>query len=405
MVAITESLRPGTAADRVDGEVPPRVAEPESPEAFAAALAYASAERLATVIRGGGSKITWGRPPATVDLVVSTRRLNHLIAHRHGDLTVTAQAGMTLRDLNAVLRAERQWLPIDSAFDEATVGGIVATNDAGPSRHRNGTPRDLVIGITLALTDGRLVKAGGTVVKNVAGYDLGKLVSGSHGTLAGIADVTFKLVPIPASSATLVARYDDLGVFTRDVAAVDGSQIEAAAFDVRAEAADMPFQLKLRIATSPVARDAQMTSARALVTGQSTVLTDSTERATWAEQLDVMARGDAAVRCSWLPSRLAAVLTMLGELQQGSGVQMVFTGRVLGAGAIALSGDVTALASVIERLRASADLGNVVLLRGSHELKERVDVWGPARPSDRVARAVKNSLDPAGILNAGRGPI
>jgi glycolate oxidase FAD binding subunit len=402
---ITESLRPGTAADRVDGEVPPQVAEPESPDAFAAALAYASAERLATVIRGGGSKITWGRPPAAVDLVVSTRRLNHLIAHRHGDLTVTAQAGMTLRDLNAALRAERQWLPIDSAFDEATVGGIVATNDAGPSRHRNGTPRDLVIGITLALTDGRLVKAGGTVVKNVAGYDLGKLVSGSHGTLAGIADVTFKLVPIPASSATLVAGYDDLGVFTRDVAALDGSQIEAAAFDVRAEAADMPFQLKLRIATSPAARDAQMASARALVAGQSTVLTDSTERATWVEQLDVMSRGDATVRFSWLPSKLAQVLTLLGELQQRSGVQIVLTGRVLGAGAIALSGDVMSLASVIERLRADADVGNVVVLRGSHELKERVDVWGPARPSDRVARAVKHSLDPAGILNAGRGPI
>src|SRR5687767_2754078 len=215
---ITESLRPGTAADRVDGEVPPQVAEPESPEAFAAALAYASKERLATVIRGGGSKIAWGRPPAAVDLVVSTQRLNRLIAHRHGDLTVTAQAGMTLRDLNVALSAERQWLPIDSAFHDATVGGIVATNDAGPSRHRNGTPRDLVIGITLALTDGRLVKAGGTVVKNVAGYDLGKLVSGSHGTLAGIADVTFKLVPIPASSATLVAGYDDLAAFTRDVA-------------------------------------------------------------------------------------------------------------------------------------------------------------------------------------------
>jgi glycolate oxidase FAD binding subunit len=402
---ITESLRPGTAADRVDGEVPPQVAEPESPDAFAAALAYASAERLATVIRGGGSKITWGRPPAAVDLVVSTRRLNHLIAHRHGDLTVTAQAGMTLRDLNVALRAERQWLPIDSAFDEATVGGIVATNDAGPSRHRNGTPRDLVIGITLALTDGRLVKAGGTVVKNVAGYDLGKLVSGSHGTLAGIADVTFKLVPIPASSATLVAGYDDLGVFTRDVAALDGSQIEAAAFDVRAEAADMPFQLKLRIATSPAARDAQIASARALVAGQSTVLTDSTERATWVEQLDVMSRGDATVRFSWLPSKLAQVLTLLGELQQRSGVQIVLTGRVLGAGAIALSGDVMSLASVIERLRADADVGNVVVLRGSHELKERVDVWGPARPSDRVARAVKHSLDPAGILNAGRGPI
>jgi glycolate oxidase FAD binding subunit len=402
---ITESLRPGTAADRVDGEVPPQVAEPESPEAFAAALAYASKERLATVIRGGGSKISWGRTPAAVDLVVSTQRLNRLIAHRHGDLTVTAQAGMPLRDLNVALSAERQWLPIDSAFNDATVGGIVATNDAGPSRHRNGTPRDLVIGITLALTDGRLVKAGGTVVKNVAGYDLGKLVSGSHGTLAGIADVTFKLVPIPASSATLVAGYDDLAAFTRDVATLDGSQIEAAAFDVRAEASATPFQLKLRIATSPAARDAQIAAARALVAGQSTVLTDATERATWAEQLDVMARGDATVRFSWLPSRLPQLLTTLGELQQSSAIQIVFTGRVLGAGAIAISGDVTALASVIARLRADADLGNVVLLRGSHELKQRVDVWGPARPSDRVALAVKNALDPAGILNAGRGPI
>src|SRR5215207_10963702 len=133
------SFRPGTAADRVDGEVPPRVTEPDSAEGFAAALAYASAERLATVVRGGGSKTTWGRPPAVVDLVVSTRRLNRLIAHRHGDLTVTVQGGITLRDLNRALNAERQWLPIDSAFPEATIGGIVATNDSGPSRHRNGT--------------------------------------------------------------------------------------------------------------------------------------------------------------------------------------------------------------------------------------------------------------------------
>ncbi len=140
---------------------------------------------------------------------------------------------MTLRDLNGALSAERQWLPIDSAFDEATIGGIVATNDAGPSRHRHGTPRDLIIGITLALTDGRLVKAGGTVVKNVAGYDLGKLVSGSHGTLAGIADITFKLVPVPQASATLVASYTDPAALAGDVAALDASQIEAAAFDIR----------------------------------------------------------------------------------------------------------------------------------------------------------------------------
>ena len=277
------------------------------------------AERLPTVIRGGGTKLSWGRPPATVDLVVSTSRLTRLIAHRHGDLTATVQAGMTLRDLNAALSAERQWLPIDSAFDEATIGGIVATNDAGPSRHRNGTPRDLVIGITLALTDGRLVKAGGTVVKNVAGYDLGKLVSGSHGTLAGIVDVTFKLVPVPQSSATLVAWYTDANALARDVAALDASQIEPAAFDLRAEEGDTPFQLKLRIATSPAARDAQIAAARALVSGQADVLTDVAERAAWAAQLDALPHGDATVRFSWLPARLPQVLALLEEMQRRRG--------------------------------------------------------------------------------------
>jgi len=402
---LIDCLRPGTVADRVDGEVPPQVAEPDSPQAFADALKHASGERLPTVIRGGGTKLTWGRPPAAVDLVVSTTKLNRLIAHRHGDLTATVQAGMTLRDLNAALNAERQWLPIDHAFDEATIGGIVATNDAGPSRHRNGTPRDLVIGITLALTDGRLVKAGGTVVKNVAGYDLGKLVSGSHGTLAGIVDVTFKLVPVPQSSATLVAWYADSTRLARDAAALDASQIEPAAFDIRVEDGERPYQLKLRIATSPAARDAQIAAAWALISGDGAVLTDVAERATWAAQLDTMSEGDATVRFGWLPARLPPVLTLLEEMRSVDGVGVTFTGRVLGAGVARLTGEVAALAAAIGRLRGSADVGNVVLLRGSHDLKERVDVWGPGQASDRVARAVKKTLDPMGILNAGRGPI
>jgi glycolate dehydrogenase FAD-binding subunit len=397
-------LRAGTAADRVDGEVPPHVAQPDTPHAFADALKHASAERLPTVISGGGTKLSWGRPPATVDLVVSTSRLNRLIAHRHGDLTATVQAGMKLRDLNAALSGEHQWLPIDSAFDDATIGGVVATNDSGPSRHRHGTPRDLVIGITLALTDGRLVKAGGTVVKNVAGYDLGKLVSGSHGTLAGIVDVTFKLVPIPQTSATLVAWYSDAATLARDVAALDATQIEPAAFDIRADDGEAPFQLKLRIATSPAARDAQIAAARALVSAQTTILTDMAEQATWAAQMDLMSHGDATVRFSWLPSRLPQVLALLAELQR-TGVRVFFAGRVLGTGAARLSGDLSALAAFVERLRASSDVGNVVLLRGSRELKQRVDVWGPERSSDAVARAIKRTLDPAGILNAGRGPI
>ena len=403
-MSTVDSFRPGTAADRVDGEVPPQVAEPDSPEAFAAVLAHASTERLVTVIRGGGTKLSWGRPPATVDLVISTSRLTRLIAHRHGDLTTTVQAGMTLRDLNAALSAERQWLPVESAFSEATIGGMVATNESGPSRHRNGTPRDLIIGITLALTDGRLVKAGGTVVKNVAGYDLGKLMSGSHGALAGIVDVTFKLVPVPQTSATLVASYTDPAALTRDVAAIDASQIEPAAFDVRCDA-EAPLQLKLRVATSPAARDAQLAAAKALVSGQASLLTDMAERETWAAQIDAPWHGDATVRFSWLPAALPKVLAILSEIRDTDSVSVTFAGRVIGAGLARLSGDTRALAAAVRRLRASSDLGHVVLLRGSRELKEMVDVWGPPRSSDGAVRALKQMFDPAGILNAGRGPI
>ena len=404
-MAVPDCFRPGTAADRVDGEVPPQVAEPDSPEAFAGVLAHATAERLATVMRGGGTKLSWGRHPDNLDLVVSTTRLTRLIAHRHGDLTATVQAGMTLRDLNVALSAERQWLPIDSAFDHATIGGIVATNDAGPSRHRHGTPRDLIIGITLALTDGRLVKAGGTVVKNVAGYDLGKLVSGSHGTLAGIVDVTFKLVPVPQTSATLVASYADPDTLARDVAALDASQIEPAAFDIRSEDGETPLQLKLRVATSPAARDAQIAAARALISGQATILTDSAERETWQAQLDAPWHGDAAVRLSWLPTKLLHVLDMLSGIRRTDRVSVTFVGRVVGTGLARLSGDVRGLAAAIQRLRSSDDVGNVVMLRGSRELKETVDVWGVPRSSDSAVRSLKRMFDPAGILNADRGPI
>jgi glycolate oxidase FAD binding subunit len=418
--------RPGTEADAIDGVVPRSIAEPETPEAFAETLAHASRERLQTIIRGGGSKIAWGRPPRSVDLVVSTRRLARLVAHRHGDLTVTVQAGMRLQDLNRALRAHNQWLPVESAFDDATVGGIVATNDAGPSRFRNGTPRDLVIGMTLALTDGRLVKSGGTVVKNVAGYDLGRLMAGSHGTLAGIADVTFKLVPIPAASSTLVVMYGETQVdaLVRDVAALASSQIEPSAFDVTVGAGDVPYRLQLRIATSPAATDAQIAAARALVSGESSVVRSGTplpplvpgrpavpgweidaEQAWWRSHEGAPWRGDACVRLAWLPARLPQVIALVGEIQHVDEVGATLTAHVGGSGLLRLSASAPALIASIERLRASRDVGNVVVLRGPREVREAVDVWGPPRESDRVVRALKQMFDPAGILNAGRGPV
>ena len=217
-MTVAEQSRPGTPADAVDGVTPRFVAEPASGAACAAVLAAASAARQATVLRGGGTKIGWARPVDAVDLVVSTAGLSDLLVHRDGDLTATVGAGVPLSRLNTTLAARGQWLPVDSAFAATTVGGMLATNDSGPLRHRFGTPRDLLIGITLALTDGRLVKSGGTVVKNVAGYDLGKLVTGSYGALAAIVDATFKLLPLPHASATLSAVYTDPSALAADAA-------------------------------------------------------------------------------------------------------------------------------------------------------------------------------------------
>ena len=166
--------------------------------------------------------------------MLSTARLLSPLLHRDGDLTATVGAGVRLADLNAHLDQKGQWLPVESPFRRRhRSAALVATNESGPFRHRFGTPRDLLIGVTLALPDGRLVKSGGTVVKNVAGYDLGRLISGSMGSLAVIVDATFKLAPLPQASATLRLRCEHATAMAAACAAVSSSQLEPAAFDLR----------------------------------------------------------------------------------------------------------------------------------------------------------------------------
>ena len=401
---IAASMRQGSAADAVDGVMPRHVAEPADANELASTLQAASRDKQITVLRGGGTKLGWGRPVAAIDLIVSTAKLNTLLVHRHGDMTATAHAGVSLAQFNRELARHGQWLPIDSAFDAATIGGIVATNDSGPVRHRYGTPRDLLIGVTLALTDGRIVKAGGHVVKNVAGYDLGKLASGSFGTLAAIVDATFKLLPIPQASATLDASYDDGEVLARDVMQVSTSQLEPMAFDVMLDGGQ--YRLRLLFASSPEAVSAQIESAQRLLSKPSTVVTGDPEMDLWTDQVRSPWAGTGAViRFGWLPAKLEEITTLMHDVQQIAG-SIVMCGRVgMGAGLMRVDGDVRAQAALVERLRSSVWVGNVAVLRASHDLKQHVDVWGPASSAADAVRALKGMFDPAGILNAGRGPI
>jgi glycolate oxidase FAD binding subunit len=271
-------------------------------------------------------------------------------------------------------------------------------------RHRHGTPRDLLIGVSLALTDGRLVKAGGTVVKNVAGYDLGKLVSGSFGTLGAIVDATFKLLPIPQASATLDAAYDDGDVLARDVMQVSTSQLEPMAFDVMLDGGE--YRLRLLFASSPAAVRAQIESAQRLLSKPSSILTDERELEVWNGHVRSPWSGTGAViRFGWLPAKLAEVTTVMNDVQTIAG-PVVMAGRVgTGAGLLRVDADVRSQVAVVERLRSSVWVGNVSVLRADVELKRHVDVWGQQSSSFDASRALKEMFDPTGILNAGRGPV
>ena len=197
-----EYVREGTALDAIDGRTPTLVLDPASEQEIATVLARCSEHGLAVAPRGGGTKLGWGNPPRALDIVLSLERLGNLVEHAHGDMTATIQAGMRFADVQTALAENGQMLALDVEHPEhATIGGIVATNDSGALRLRYGGVRDQIIGITVARADGVVAHGGGRVVKNVAGYDLPKLYTGSLGSLGIITQATFRLYPLPAEGA------------------------------------------------------------------------------------------------------------------------------------------------------------------------------------------------------------
>jgi glycolate oxidase FAD binding subunit len=398
--------RQGTSADAIDGVIPTTVAEPSTAEDVGALLEVASRDARSVVARGAGTKLGWGAPPRSVDMLLSTVRLNALVAHRHGDLTATVQAGASLAAVNQQLAQHRQWIPLDPPFAErATIGGIVATNDSGPRRHRYGAPRDLIIGVEFARADGQLAKGGGIVVKNVAGYDLPRLMAGSFGSLSVIVAATFKLYPMTAASKTLVVDLKearDLGVLS---AAVLGSHLTPTALEFETH----PLRLLLRFESIPAAVDQQAVNASTLISENgfsAHAVSGLEEEALWKQhEQPVWSGPGAVVKVSLLPTALAG---FLGTLDSRVGMaNYVAAGRAgLAVFLVRIEGDTSAQARAIEAIRSTLPVGSgsAVIVRGSPELRAQADVWGPIGDGLSLMRAVKRRFDPAGILNAGRGP-
>src|SRR5271157_4906444 len=236
-----QNLRAAVPGDVVCGVLPQFVAEPENERQLAAALAFANHAGIAVVPRGGGTKMDWGNPPKKAELVLSTARLNRILEHVWADLTVTLEAGCTLQSLRKTLAQHGQRLAFDGLWPEhATIGGVLSTNDSGTLRMRFGALRDLIIGVTLALPDGTLAKSGGKVVKNVAGYDLPKLATGSLGTLGIITQAIFRLHPVPRESRTLSFSNADTPTMNALVLAIQDCNMVPTGVQIRAQSSSPP---------------------------------------------------------------------------------------------------------------------------------------------------------------------
>src|SRR5437879_11547004 len=221
-----ENVRAAIAADAVTGVQPKRVVEAGTESEISESLRLSNVAGLAVIPRGSGTKFGWGNPPARADLVLSTARLNEIIEHAWADLTVTVEAGCTIQRLQETLAEHGQRLALDPLWPEkATIGGVLSANDSGALRLRFGALRDLIIGVTIALADGTLASSGGKVVKNVAGYDLPKLVTGALGTLGVITRAVFRLHPLPRNTRSFSAATANAEEAQRFVLAVQDSKL------------------------------------------------------------------------------------------------------------------------------------------------------------------------------------
>ncbi len=405
-VAGEDAVELGTPGSAVGTVVPSILVTPGDAARVAETLRWARGRRLAVMPSGAGTKLDWGAIPPRIDILLSTRRLDAVVAHRPGDLTATVQAGARLVEVNRILGRHRQWLPLDPACpDRATIGGIVATNDAGPRRHQHGAPRDLILGVRFVRSDGEMATAGGAVVKNVAGYDLARLLTGSFGALGVMIEATFKLAPVAPASRTLVAGDLSAAEAAQAVDALTSSQLTPSAVEVQGP----PFSILARFETSPEAAERQVAVASALVrqwAASVRVLTGAAEAERWKAHHDSIWRpGGVVCRVGLRPADLAGFLDRFHALLEGLSVQGQVAGRArVGILHVRMEGEAAAVRRVVETMRQQVQPrdGHAVLLRAPADLRTAVDSWGSLGDAARVMAAVKREFDPEGILSPGR---
>ena len=403
--------------DSVCGVAPAFVASPGSTEEASALLRAAAAFELAVVPRGAGTGLGWGVPPAACDLVVDMSAMDQVVEHAAGDLVARVQAGVTMGQLASVLASAGQELALDVPA-EATVGGVVATGTAGPRRLRYGAPRDLLIGITIVRADGTIAHSGGKVVKNVAGYDLGKLFSGSQGTLGLITEATFRLHPRPGAVAWVTGEFgpaDRAGAVSA-VAGAAGSPQVPSAVELSWSSGPGPAQLRVGVllegTAAGVADRANQVSALIAAAGGVPVVALSGEPFRWWDAVPGSGAPSTVVRVSFWVGRLGEVLSAVAGAAAAAAVSPVVSGPA-GAGLLYASLDAAVdhdaaarfVRGVRERLSggsgADEPRGAVVVLAAPPPVLAAAGVYGTV-PGAALMRAVKDQFDPGHRMFPGR---
>lgn len=414
---VGDRVRPATPADAVAG-VQPRVAvEPEDEEEAAAILAFADGEGLKVLPRGGGTQLGTGFPPRGGDILLSLARLNRVVEHAPGDMTVTVEAGLSLAGVQEALAPAGQWLALDPALPPAaTIGGIVATAASGPRRLRYGGPRDQIIGVRIVRADGTIAKGGGKVVKNVAGFDLPKLFTGSLGTLGVIVAATFRLYPRPAASRTVLISAPDPAPLCDLALRVIASTLVASTIDVAgATPAGEGAGCQLAVRFEGL-EEATETQARGLIElagplGEGArIAGGDEEEGLWrdaAAGLGGAGTGPApalTVKASVLPSDVAHWLERLQAMAEGLRLAAHWRAHA-GHGLVhaRLRGAEDALLAAVRGLRgvASERGGSLVVTDAPPAAAAVIDVWGPI-PALEPMHRLKEQFDPHATLNPGR---
>ncbi|UJA19684.1 FAD-binding oxidoreductase [Thermoleophilia bacterium SCSIO 60948] len=369
------------------------MAAPATPEEAAEAISSAGGP---VRISGGATKSGWGNPASEGGAELSMRGMARIHDHAEGDFTAVLDAGVPFAEAQETFARAGQMLALDPPpVDGATVGGVVSAAESGPLRHRYGAPRDLVIGVTLALADGSVAKAGGKVIKNVAGYDVSKLVAGAHGTLGAICVLSLRLHPKPERTATAILRAGDPGELARRAVELAGKPLECEALDARWDAGAGEGSLLLRFA-------GETCRERAEALGFELASEADNERL-WAEQRSRQRAepdtDEVVVRVAGLPTQLATVISAATE-HGGSVVSRAAVGTSyvrLPAASSTADG-----VAAVESIRAALRPARCTVTDAPEPLRAALDPWDvPEGPELELMRAVKRRFDPDGRLNPG----